>query len=240
MADGDSAYFKNFKQISVESPVDLIIAQIKGLISAGEIKPGMRLPPERKLAEQLGVSRGYVREAIKRLEFYGIVRTMPQSGTQVSGLGVTALDGLITNVLGLHREDFASLVETRYLLETQTARLAAVRRSEEDLQEMRSALENYEAKIQAGQQGIDEDLLFHLKIAEASKNGVLQSLMMIITPDILHNYATKDVCGEGRALATLAEHRSIMDAITAKDAQGAAQHMEEHLKDIVENLPNNA
>lgn len=234
MSDSGSDYFSNFKQISVDSPVDLIIAQIKGLISQGEITPGMRLPPERKLAEQLGVSRGYVREAIKRLEFYGIVRTIPQSGTQVSGLGEAALDGLITNVLGLHKEDFASLVETRYILETQAVRLAATRRSEQDLEQLNSALENYEAQIKSGNQGIDEDLLFHLKIAEASKNGVLQSLMMIITPDILHNYASKDVCGEGRAHNSLAEHRSILNAIVQKDAHQAEKKMEEHLKDIAD------
>ena len=64
----------NLNKIELKNPVDLIISQIRDLISAGHIKPGEKLPPERKLAEHLGVSRGQVREAINKLQFYGILK----------------------------------------------------------------------------------------------------------------------------------------------------------------------
>lgn len=216
-----------------ESPVDVIIRQIHRMILHGEIEPGDRLPPERKLAETLGVSRGYVREAIKRLEFYGIVRTLPQSGTMVAGLGTVALDGLINNVLQLHEDDFASLVETRHILEVKAARLSAMRRTEEDLLRLTDAKVAYEQQVSAGKQGIDEDLLFHLKIAEASKNDVLKSLMMMITPNILRNYMTKDVCGDGQPILAVKQHQSIFDAIAAKDPVRAESSMAEHLDDLL-------
>jgi len=71
----------NFSQIVIETPVDQIIRQIKELITSGQLNPGDRLPPERKLCEKLGVGRTHLRDALKKLEFYGILKTHPQSGT---------------------------------------------------------------------------------------------------------------------------------------------------------------
>ncbi|MEL7424827.1 MAG: GntR family transcriptional regulator, partial [Bacteroidota bacterium] len=127
---------ENFSEIKVDSPVDKIIKQIRALITSGQLAPGDRLPAERKLAEKLGVSRTNVRDAIQKLEFYGILKTLPQSGTVVAGMGITALEGLITDVLRLEKSDFASLVETRVVLEVKAAELAAVRRTENDLFEI--------------------------------------------------------------------------------------------------------
>ena len=70
----------NFNKIKIESPVEIIIRQIRNLISSGQLKSGDRLPPERKLAEKLGVGRSHIRDAIRKLEFYGILKTLPQSG----------------------------------------------------------------------------------------------------------------------------------------------------------------
>lgn len=229
-----TSLLRNFKEIAIESPVNNIIRQIRGMIASGEIESGNRLPPERKLAEKFGVGRGHVREAIQKLEFYGIVQTLPQSGTKVAGLGAFALDGLITNVLQLHEDDFASLVETRYLLEIEAARLAAVRRTDDDLKMLSDALKSYEAQVMKGNQGLDEDLLFHLKIAEAGKNDVLKSLMMVITPDILHNHASKDVCGDGRFYFSLKQHESILKAIKKQDPAKAEACMKEHLQDVLQ------
>jgi len=190
---------KNFREIAVETPVDKIIKQIRSLIISGELKAGDRLPSERKLAEQMGVGRTHVRDAIAKLEFYGILKTMPQSGTVVAGIGMTALEGLITDVLKLEASDFSDLVETRVLLETQAARTAAMRRTTDDIVNMKNALDAYEAKVREGLPAVEEDLLFHLKIAEAGRNSVLKSLMLIITPDIVKSFQKLDVCKDGRA-----------------------------------------
>ena len=178
---------ENFRAIKVENPADKIIRQIKNLITSGQIKSGEKLPPERKLAEKFGVGRTHVRDAIRKLEFYGIVRTYPQSGTVVSGLGITALEGLISDVLEIEETDFRSLVETRVLLEIDCAIKAAERRTSDDLIILQNALNAFEEQAIQGIAAVEEDLLFHLKIAEASKNKVLMSLLLGITPDILEN-----------------------------------------------------
>ena len=225
---------ENFTEIQVETPVDKIIRQIQELITSGQLAPGDRLPPERKMAEKLGVGRSHVRDAIKKLEFYGIVKTMPQSGTVVAGMGIIALEGLITDVLKLQKSDFTSLVETRLILETHTARLAAERRTSDDIVAIQKALDHYQEKVMNNQSAVEEDLLFHLTIAEASKNSVLNSLMLIITPDIVSSFVELKVCTHERFIRANIEHQEILQHIIDKDGKSASRAMRHHLKDVVE------
>ncbi|MFK8005414.1 MAG: FadR/GntR family transcriptional regulator [Saprospiraceae bacterium] len=226
---------ENFNEIKVETPVDKIIRQIRSLIKSGQLNSGDKLPPERKLAERLGVSRTHVRDAIRKLEFYGILKTLPQSGTVVAGMGITALEGLITDVLKLEKTDFSSLVETRVILEINGARLAAERRTPEDIIEIEKALKAYEKKVNSNQPAVEEDLMFHLKIAEASKNAVLKSLMLIITPDIVNSFIQYKVCDENEfENNVLKEHEEILQHIVSGDGEAASKAMKRHLKDVLE------
>ena len=224
----------NFSEIKVDTPVDIIIRQIRNLISTGQLSPGDRLPAERKLAERFAVSRSHVREALQKLEFYGILRTLPQSGTVVAGMGINALEGLITDVLQIEEHDFSSLVETRVTLEVRAAELAAERRTADDLVAIEQALEAYELKLRAGELAVEEDLLFHLKIAEAGRNGVLKSLMLIITPDIVKNYRKYNVCTTEVDLKTLEEHEQILRCIKEQNVAGVAEAMHRHLRNVTE------
>lgn len=223
---------ENFSEIKVESPVDVIIRQVRALITSGQLAPGDKLPAERKMAEKLGVSRGHVRDALQKLEFYGILRTLPQSGTVVAGMGIAALEGLITDVLQLEESDFASLVETRVMLEVQCVKLAAERRTADDLVQIELALAAYEEKIRTGGPAVEEDLLYHLSIADASKNGVLKSLMMIITPDIISNYVKYRVCDDRAELKAHHEHEEILRHIREQDVTAVAKAMRRHLGDV--------
>lgn len=231
---------ENFSEITVETPVDKIIRQIRNLITTGQLAPGDRLPAERKLAEKFGVSRGPVRDALQKLEFYGILKTLPQSGTVVAGMGITALEGLITDVLQIEEHDFASLVDTRVILEVRAAQLAAKHRTSENLIVMRQALQAYEKKLKASHVAVEEDLLFHLKIAESGRNAVLKSLMLIITPDIVTNYRKYNVCDGEVELKTLHEHEEILHHIQRQDEVAAGEAMRMHLRDVVnfsKNIP---
>lgn len=225
---------RNFREIEVETPVDKIIKQIRELITTGQLNPGDKLPSERKLAVKLGVGRTIVRDAIAKLEFYGILKTVPQSGTVVAGIGITALEGLITDVLHLEESDFTDLVETRVVLETQAASLAAERRTINDIFNIKSALDAYEKKVKEGLPAVEEDLLFHLKIAEAGRNTVLKSLMMIIIPDIVNSFTKLEVCKDGRFYRSLEEHNIILEHIVNQQPDLAANAMKEHLKDVIE------
>ncbi len=224
----------NFSQIVVETPVDKIIRQIRDLITSGQLKPGDRLPSERKLCEKLGIGRTHLRDALRKLEFYGILKTLPQSGTVVAGMGLPALEGLITDMLGLQGNDFKSVVETRVILETNIAQLAAENRTDHDIVEIGKALDAHRTRIMNNEDAVEEDLLFHLKLAEAGKNSVLNSLMLIITPDIMQYFKKHDVCGEGRAELAITQHEELLQHIVDRNSTKAGETIREHLKDISE------
>ena len=205
-----------------------IISKIGDLINFKNLEPGDKLPSERMLSEKFEVSRGVVREAIQKLEFYGILKSKPQSGTFIANIGGIAMHGMIEDILRLDDQDFKSLVETRILLELKTSRLAATRRTEEDLIHMKSALIAYSEKVKNGEDAVQEDLLFHLAIAKASGNSTMNNFMLMITPEIITNFETYHVCDKGLAEQGIVEHQAIYDAIEQQNPQLAKQKMKEH------------
>ncbi len=211
---------------------NLIIIGIRDLINFKNLEPGDKLPSERMLSEKFEVSRSNVREAIQKLEFYGLLKSRPQSGTFVANIGVTALNGMIEDILRLDEPDFKSLVETRILLELKTSRLAAIRRTEEDLVQLKEALEAYKTKVLNGDDAVQEDLLFHLAIAKASGNSTMNTFMLIITPEIITNFEKYHVCDKGLAKEGIAEHEEIYDAILKQDPQLAKEKMKVHFKTL--------
>lgn len=225
---------ENLTKIQLKNPVDLIISQIRELISSGKIKPGEKLPPERKLAEHFGVSRSQIREAINKLQFYGIVSVQPQSGTVVTGIGTNALEGYINNILKIEKQDFLSLVQARIVLEKEAARLAAINRTEENIAEIKHAAKQYQEKLQNGMSAIEEDLMFHVKIVEASGNSVLKSMMITITPNIVKSFVNLKVCHERSNENTINQHDDIINMIEEKNPEGAVKAMERHLNDVLE------
>jgi len=219
-----------FQEIAVEKPADLIIKQIRRLISSGHLQPGMRLPSERVLSERFGVGRGHIRDAIKKLEFYGILKTEPQIGTIVASLGVKALEGLISNILATETRDFESLMEVRALLEVHAARLAAQRANDREIEEIFIAYEDFRKQVEQGNFGLEEDHLFHLKIAEESKNTVLRSLIGLITPDIITMSRKHQDMRAERFQTTLQEHEQILEGIRSRDPELASRAMSKHME----------
>lgn len=207
-----------------------ILEQIRDLINLKNLEPGEKLPSERMLSERFGVSRNNVREAIQKLEFFGLLKSIPQSGTFVANIGITALNGMINDILRLEDPDFRNLVETRILLELKTASLAAQRRTKEQLKRIKSALEAYKVKVLKGEDAVQEDLLFHLAIAEASGNSTLNTLMLIITPGIITNFEKYHVCDEDQAFRGIQEHLNIYEAIKEQNPSKAKDKMKIHFK----------
>ncbi len=209
---------------------DFIITKIQELINYKNLEPGDKLPSERMLAEKFGVSRSNLREAIQKLEFYGLLISKPQSGTFVAKIGQVAMNGMIDDILRLEDADFRSLVETRILLELKTVRLAATRRTEKDLKNMEEALLAYKKKVLNGEDAVQEDLLFHLAIAEASGNSTMNTLMLLITPEIITNFEKHHVCDQNQAFLGIQEHKDIYEAIKKGDTKLAKETMKAHFK----------
>jgi len=208
---------------------NVIIGKIRDLINYKNLEPGDKLPSERMLSEKFEVSRSNVRDAIHKLEFYGLLKSIPQSGTFVANIGVIAMNGMIEDILRLESPDFKSLVETRILLELKTVRLAALRRSEEDLNNIKEALDAYENKVLSGGDAVQEDLLFHLAIAKACGNSTINTFMLIITPQIIMNFEKYHVCDKRLSVIGIQEHKEIYEAIKKQDTVLAKQKMKDHI-----------
>lgn len=225
----------SLKTIEFQSPVDIIIRQIKELIVSGQLKPGDRLPAERLLAEKFGVGRGYIREAILKLEFYGLLKTSPQSGTYVAGYSLQILDSIFTDIINFNKEDFASLIEGRYYMEINAARLAAVRRTDDDIAAMNKALDSFDTKVKNGLSAVEEDMLFHIKVANATKNSVIESMILILIPDLIKSIVEKNICkSNNRQELSINQHHEILSAIIEKNADAAGAAMENHLSEIMQ------
>ncbi|WP_179334206.1 FadR/GntR family transcriptional regulator [Winogradskyella costae] len=205
-----------------------IISKIGELINFKNLEPGDKLPSERMLSEKFEVTRSNVRGAIQKLEFYGLLESIPQSGTFVANIGVIAMNGMIEDILKLEDPNFKSLVETRILLELKTVRLASLRRTDEDLERIKEALDAYEKKVLKGEDAVQEDLLFHLAIAKASGNSTLNNFMLIITPEIITNFEKYHVCDKSLSRQGIEEHNAIFDAIKKQDPKLAKQKMKDH------------
>ena len=214
----------------IQSTKKKIISDLKDLINLKNLEPGHKLPSERVLSEKFNVSRGNLRDALQTLEYYGLVKSIPQSGTFVADIGITALNGMIDDILGLPSPLFKELVEARIFLELKGVKLAALRRTSDDLIHIENALSDYSAKVIRGDDAVQEDLLFHLAIARACGNSTLNMFMLKITPEIINNFEQRHVCDKDTAFKGIEEHKSILDAIRDQDADAAKEAMKRHFK----------
>ena len=214
----------------IQSTKKMIISSLKDLINFKNLEPGDKLPSERMLSEKFNVSRGNLRDALQTLEYYGLVKSIPQSGTFVADIGITALNGMIDDILSLPAPSFKELVEARIFLELKGVKLAAIRRTTDDLIRMENALIAYSDKVNAGEDAVQEDLLFHLAIARASGNPTLNTFMLKITPEIINNFEKHHVCDKDTAFIGIQEHNAIIDAIRDNDPDAAKDAMKKHFK----------
>lgn len=222
-----------FNKVDNYSIQNNIIINIKDLINDKNLEPGDKLPSERMLSEKFEVTRSSVREAIQKLEFYGLLKSIPQSGTFVANIGVIAMNGMISDILSLEDPDFKSLVETRILLELKAVKLASLRRTEQDIKDIKSALDAHNKKLMLGEDAVQEDLLFHLAIAKASGNSTMNTFMLIITPEIITKFEKYHVCNDNDAnISVREEHTDIYNAIVDQDPTKAKEAMKKHFKTL--------
>lgn len=210
----------------------IVLEHLRDQIVSGKLKAGTKLPSERALCQTLGVSRGYVRKALAKLEHYGLIRTLPQRGTIVAGLGSKAISGLIASI-GSLEEDFGpvELFEIRALLEAFAARKAAERAGADDITEILKWHSEFRIRADAGQRGLEEDHLFHLAIARASGNPVCLALTSYFTPQIISLNADYTESDPDRFRRTFAEHDAIVRAILAGDSDASAEAMRSHMEE---------
>lgn len=138
----------------------------------------------------------------------------------------------MSDILQLQEPDFKSLVETRLILETNAIRLAALRRTDFHLDQIKKAHNAYSEKAIKGLNAVEEDLMFHLKLSEASGNSVINSLMLVITPEIIIHFVANKVSDKNENHLLIKEHQGIINAIIEKDPDKAVAKLEEHFTDL--------
>lgn len=221
-----------FSQIGNLSTTVAAITQIEALIRRGELRPGDRMPPERELAELLGVSRPTVREALRALSILGIVRSRHGSGNYLGTLDEQALHEplrwLLT--LSLPAQDVDAVLEFRTVLESGLARLAAERISDEALARLRDLLAELEA-AKSDEDVLRADMKMHGVIAEEANNPMLLWMLnAAVELNVAARSRTVRVPGvRGRVAA---DQRAIVEALEKRDGNEAAEAMWRHLKRI--------
>ncbi|MDO6739419.1 FadR/GntR family transcriptional regulator [Wenyingzhuangia sp. 2_MG-2023] len=212
-----------------------VISKIRDLVNTKNLEEGDKLPSERLMSEKFKVNRNQIREAIRKLEFYGVLKSIAQSGT-VLNVGLISFNGIVNEIILLDTPSFKELVETRITLELKMVCLAAKRRTDDDLNNIKEALNAFKTKMIDGEDYLEEDLLFHMAIAKASKNNTLLTLMLLITPPILATYDKDIVCEGDKAISEIKKHENIYLAIEAKNQELAKKMMETHFYKLIKYL----
>lgn len=215
-----------------------VAGQIADLIGTGEWQPGERLPPERDLAAKRGVSRPTVREAMIALEMSHLIDIRPGAGSFVRGAASEELKP--APVVGDPGPSPFDLIAARRLIEGEIAAVVAARISGSELAGLAAAIDKMERDIAAGTQLVtsqeDGDFLFHVRLAAATHNASLQSIVGQLWEGMRHPIfsaiSQKFHLPENASRATR-EHRALLDRLAAGDAFGARDAMHRHIDQVV-------
>lgn len=206
------------QKVQAQSLVDAVAERIEAAIISGALEPGSRLS-EQALAASLGVSRGPLREAIRRLEGRKLLQRTPNIGVRVAALSL---------------KDLHEILQVREALEGMAAGLAAKNMTDAEVAALKSLLDKHgqQKSVQEGKGYYQEakDFDFHFRIVTGSRNERLQEMLMGDLYHLLRIYRYKSSTKPGRAQQALHEHEAVVDAIARRDAQAAEQKMREHLR----------
>lgn len=215
------------------SLVDLAVAALRERISRGEWPVGSRIPIEPELATLLGVSRNTVREAVRVLAFCGLLDVRQGDGTYVA----SRLDPSRA-MAGLCRASVLEHLETRAMLEVEAARLAALRRTEDDLAALRATLaaRNTHHEGETPEAYVARDLAFHRQVLSAAHNSALAALYDFFS-DAVQHVVLLMLADESVTNPDDDAHTAIVDAIAAGDAEAAACAARQLIKPLQQTAP---
>lgn len=214
---------------------DRVTDRLLARIASGEWAPGQRLPGERQLAEDMGVSRVSVRAALQTLKTQGFIDAVQGGGTRVVS-NSQCMDPGLAQLVRVNQHNLADLAEIRGILEVWAVRRAAESASPESIAELAGIMEATEADINRGKHKTENDIRFHLAIAKASGSAIYMHVMGMfrgILHEMLdyHRYEMFSSAEDDRTI--LDHHRAIFEGIRGNDPHGAARAMQTHLGWVV-------
>jgi GntR family transcriptional regulator, transcriptional repressor for pyruvate dehydrogenase complex len=208
-----------------------VAGQLREMIHRGDLRPGMRLPPERDLAKQLGVSRPTLRAGIRTLAAVGVLHSKQGAGTFVNDAGESpALDANPLHLMAsLHGFTSDEMFEARKAIEMDVAGLAAERATSEQLAAMSEEVAEMFASLDAPEDYLVHDMRFHQIVAAASGNRILTALMNMIAT-ILFETRNKTVHRALDLKESAEQHRQIYRCIRDRNPKAAREAMHDHLQ----------
>jgi GntR family transcriptional regulator, transcriptional repressor for pyruvate dehydrogenase complex len=217
-----------------------IVTQLRELILDGTFAVGDKLPPERELAERLGVNRGSLREAIKSLELIGLVRTRQGDGTRVTDFMRTAGIELVSHLLlrGGDAPDLnllGEVLEFRVTFGRECAKLAAERATPEGLERLREAMQRNEADGLDAAALLRGDFDFYVELAQLARNRVLVLLLNTIRGAV-ETYAPFFAAFNAPAEQIRGHQRALVAAIERHDAAAAEKIVGDYLSHGLDQL----
>lgn len=219
------------------TPVDIgrtsyaIVHQIKQFIREGELKAGDRLPNERDLCQQFGVSRVTVREALRILEANGLVqvRVGAHGGSFLTSPSAEAVGDNLAHLLSLSPITGSAATEARLAFEVAFLPLVMKYVTDEDIEALRALVEESKELEQAGDYSTEMSAAFHVRLAACAHNGAVEVLMRSFYGPILTSLTEAKAAAPVMGMHGIEEHGEIVDAIEARDLERASAIMTEHL-----------
>lgn len=211
--------------------VDQVIAQMRELVSSGEWPLGQRIPPEAELVTALGVGRNTVREAVRALSHAGLFEVRQGDGTFVRA--TSEISGAVGRLCG---SELRRILEVRRALEVESARLAALARTDTDVTELTTLLDDRDEALRAreGERVADTDTRFHLRLVEAAYNPVLLELYRGISEAVQSSVAT--MFDAEAPFGDHVSHRDLLEAVRAGDPVRAASEAGGFLEEFLAHL----
>lgn len=212
---------------------DDAIEKIKAMIVSGELRPGDRLPPEKELAEHLGLSRNSLREAVKALEIIRVLDVRRGDGTYVTSLEPHLLLEAISFVIDMHDDDsLLELFAVRRMLESQAAGIAAQAASDEQSRALIDEVASIDAETVTIDDLVAHDVRFHSDIVRLTGNGYLLSLVESLSSRTIRARVWRGLTEQDAVERTISEHRAIAEAIAQHDSALATSLATAHVAGI--------
>jgi len=216
--------FKSVKHIKVS---DEIVQQVKTLISQGRLKPGDRLPPERELVKEFGVSRPSLREALNSLVGMGFLEVRGKR-TFIKSVASESMQNPLSLLIKADTQKIFDLIEVRKAVEAMGAFHAAQRASEEDVKQLEGIIEEMRKAFEEGQFWEKQDADFHLGIAQATHNTIQAHVMSTIY-DLLRESVARVFKDRSKVKKLLDQHYRIFNAIKSHSPDKARERTLDHL-----------
>ncbi len=211
---------------------DLVVDKLRDLIVDGELGPGDPMPSERVLMERFGVGRPAVREALQSMHTMGLITISHGERSRVNvlnaGLALRQVDEIAQLLLSAKPENLEHLKETRRLVEVGIVKIAAENNTSADVKDLRKLVIAQSNERGSAEAFMQADIAFHNRIAETTGNPLIVAVSEAMLK-WLFKYHTSLLHWSGREETTLSEHEKIVDLIEARDVEGSAEMMQQHL-----------